>query len=134
MPHLSYDALRDLTLRLVAAMGAPPGEAPLIADALAGANLVAPFGGSAGRLATNPTSIASPGPEGPLLLDITTSVVAEGKVRLKRNAGAPAPEGWLINHRGEPTTDPADLYTEPRGAILPLRGSVGHKGYGLAGL
>jgi len=42
------------------------------------------------------------------------------------------PEGWLVNSRGEPTTDPADLYVEPRGAILPFGGSVGHKGYGLA--
>src|SRR5947207_6118158 len=77
-------------------------------------NLVAPWGGSDGRLATNPISIAAPGPERPLLLDITTSVVAEGKVRLKRNAGQPVPEGWLVNHRGEPTTDPADLYESPR--------------------
>ncbi len=94
--------------------------------------LVAPFGGSDGRLATNPISIASPGADHPLLLDITTSVVAEGKVRIKRNAGLPTPEGWLINNRGESTTDPADLYTEPRGAILPFGGSVAHKGYGLA--
>src|SRR5437763_4335278 len=35
-------------------------------------NLVAPFGGSDARLATNPISIASPGPDRPLLLDITT--------------------------------------------------------------
>jgi uncharacterized oxidoreductase len=95
-------------------------------------NLVAPWGGRDGRLATNPISIACPGPERPLLLDITTSVVAEGKVRLKRNAAQPAPAGWLINNQGEPTTNPADLYTEPRGAILPFGGIVGHKGYGLA--
>lgn len=95
-------------------------------------NLVAPFGGSDARLATNPISIASPGPDRPLLLDITTSVVAEGKVRLKRNAGVPAPEGWLIDHEGQPTTDANALYREPRGAILPFGGVTGHKGYGLA--
>lgn len=94
-------------------------------------SLVAPWGGTDGRLATNPISIATPGPDRPLVLDITTSVVAEGKVRLKRNANLPVPEGWLINNRGEPTTDAGDLYTEPRGAILPFGGAVGHKGYGL---
>ena len=95
-------------------------------------NLVAPFGGSDGRLATNPVSFASPGPERPILVDITTSVAAEGKVRLKKNAGQRVPEGWLIDNRGHPTTDPGDLYTEPRGALLPFGGAVGHKGYALA--
>src|SRR5438067_2445961 len=89
----------------------------------------AAWGGSDGRLATNPLSIATPGPERPLLLDITTSVVAEGKVRLKRNAGQPVPAGWLVDSRGEPTTDPQDLYNAPRGAILPFGGIAGHKGY-----
>jgi uncharacterized oxidoreductase len=95
-------------------------------------NLVAPFGGSAGRLATNPISFACPGPERPILVDITTSVVAEGKVRIFRNAGKPVPEGWLLDNQGRPTTDPNDLYTDPRGAILPFGGPVGHKGFGLA--
>jgi uncharacterized oxidoreductase len=94
-------------------------------------NLVAPFGGSEGRLSTNPLSFAAPGPDRPILVDITTSVVAEGKVRLKKNAGEPVPEGWLVDHQGRPTTDPEALYTTPRGAILPFGGSVGHKGYAL---
>jgi uncharacterized oxidoreductase len=94
-------------------------------------NMVAPFGGSDGRLATNPLSFACPGPERPILVDITTSVVAEGKVRLKKNAGLPVPEGWLIDNQGRPSTDPDDLYTTPRGAILPFGGIVGHQGYAL---
>lgn len=94
-------------------------------------NLVAPFGGSDARLATNPISFACPGPQRPILVDITTSVVAEGKVRLKKNAGQRVPEGWLIDNQGRPTTDPEDLYTEPRGAILPFGGPVGHKGFAL---
>ena len=94
-------------------------------------NLVAPFGGSDGRLATNPMSIASPGPEQPLLMDITTSVTAEGKIRVKRNAGEKLPEGWIIDNQGRPSTDPNDLYTDPRGAILPMGGPVAHKGYAL---
>lgn len=95
-------------------------------------NLVAPFGGSDARLATNPIAFACPGPEHPILVDVTTSVVAEGKVRILRNAGRRAPEGWLIDHEGRPTTDPQVLYTEPRGAILPFGGPVAHKGYALS--
>jgi hydroxycarboxylate dehydrogenase B len=95
-------------------------------------NLVAPYGGAAGRLSTNPISFACPGPERPILVDITTSVVAEGKVRLKKNARQFVPEGWLLDSEGRPTTDPEDLYTDPRGALLPFGGSVGHKGYALS--
>ncbi len=95
--------------------------------------LVAPFGGTAGRLATNPISIAFPtGGVGPFLLDMATSIVAEGQVRVKRNRGEETPEGWLLDHQGRPTTDPNVLYQEPCGAILPLGGSAGHKGFGLA--
>lgn len=94
-------------------------------------NLVAPFGGSDARLATNPISFACPGPERPILVDITTSVVAEGKVRVMKNAGKPVPDGWIIDNRGRPTTDPNDLYTDPRGAILPFGGLVAHKGFAL---
>jgi hydroxycarboxylate dehydrogenase B len=95
--------------------------------------LVTPFGGVAGRLATNPIAIAFPtGTSIPFILDMATSVVAEGKVRVKRNRGEKTPEGWLLDNQGFPTTDPNALYEEPRGAILPLGGSAGHKGFGLA--
>jgi uncharacterized oxidoreductase len=91
---------------------------------------VAPFGGTAGRLSTNPFSIAVPGSdEGALLLDIATSVAPEGKIRASLSAGQAIPEGWVVNGRGEPTTNPAELYGPPRGALLPFGG---HKGYGLA--
>jgi hydroxycarboxylate dehydrogenase B len=95
--------------------------------------IVAPFGGTAGRLSTNPISIAFPtGGPVPFLLDMATSVVAEGKVRVKRHRGERTPDGWLLDNQGRPTTDPNALYQEPRGAILPLGGSAGHKGFGLA--
>jgi uncharacterized oxidoreductase len=96
---------------------------------------VAPFGGTARRLATNPISIAVPtGGEVPLILDMATSVVAEGKVRVKRNRKQKTPDGWLIGSDGNPTNDPEALYANPpRAAILPLGGlTAGHKGYGLA--
>jgi hydroxycarboxylate dehydrogenase B len=95
--------------------------------------IVAPFGGTAGRLGTNPISIAFPtGGSTPFVLDMATSVVAEGKVRVKRQRGEQIPEGWLIDHEGRPTTDPNVLYQEPPGALLPLGGLAGHKGFGLA--
>ena len=65
------------------------------------------------------------------MLDIGTSVVAEGKVRVLFNKGQQAPEGWLLDPDGTPTTDPGVLYKEPRGSILPLGGSQAYKGFGI---
>jgi uncharacterized oxidoreductase len=91
---------------------------------------VAPFGGAAGRLSTNPISIAVPtSTDAPLVLDVATSVAPEGKARALLAAGERVPEGWIIDHQGRPTTSPADLYGPPRGALLPFGG---HKGFGLA--
>jgi uncharacterized oxidoreductase len=90
---------------------------------------VAPFGGRAGRLSTNPMSIAAPsGGDFPLVLDMATAIVPEGKVLAAQTAGRAIPEGCVIRSDGSPTTDPADLYGPPRGAILPFGG---HKGSGL---
>ena len=91
---------------------------------------VAPWGGTEPRLATNPIAIAIPTRGEPLLVDITTSVVAEGKVRISRNAGRKIPDGWVLDAAGRPTTNPADLYEG--GTLLPLGGRQGHKGYGLS--
>ena len=63
---------------------------------------------------------------------MTTSVVAEGKVRLALNQKRHVPEGWLIDAEGNPTTDPKKFKGDPPGAILPLGGVVAHKGYGLS--
>lgn len=104
----------------------------LCANSHGGGASVAPWGGIAGRLGTNPLAAGWPdGAGGAFVLDITTSVVAEGKVRVKRNRGEPVPEGWIIDAAGRPSTDPADFYDEPRGSLLPFGGVMGHKGYGL---
>ncbi len=91
---------------------------------------VAPWGGTDARMSTNPVAIAIPTRDEPLLVDITTSVVAEGKVRVAKNAGKEIPEGWVLDRQGRPTTDPAKLYDN--GTLLPLGGREGHKGYGLS--
>jgi uncharacterized oxidoreductase len=93
---------------------------------------VAPPGGIVGRLGTNPLCLAAPTDAEPILLDIGTSVCAEGKVRVAFNKGEQVPEGWLLDSRGQPTTDPGVLYRDPLGTILPLGGSQAYKGFGLA--
>lgn len=93
---------------------------------------VAPPGGKAGRIGTNPLCVAVPAGDGPpVVLDIGTSVCAEGKVRVVYNKGGQVPEGWLLDCDGRPTTNPGVLYHEPKGTILPLGGTQGYKGFGL---
>jgi uncharacterized oxidoreductase len=89
---------------------------------------VAPFGGSDRRLSTNPITIGVPVAGGePVIVDVTTSMVAEGKLMVAVNRGERVPEGWIIDKRGRPTTDPGDFYEG--GALLTVGG---HKGSGLS--
>ncbi|KYH42276.1 MAG: hypothetical protein AYL33_003170 [Candidatus Bathyarchaeota archaeon B63] len=92
---------------------------------------VAPYGGRERLLSTAPISYAFPtGEESMFLLDIATSVCAEGKVRVSLHRGERLPDGLIIDKDGHPSTDPADLYEG--GALLPLGGDlVGYKGFGL---
>jgi uncharacterized oxidoreductase len=92
--------------------------------------LVAPHGGSDRRLSANPIAAGVPIADGPpIILDIATSAVAEGKIQVARNKGEQLPPGVVIDGRGKPTTDPAAFYANPPGAILPFGG---HKGSGLS--
>jgi uncharacterized oxidoreductase len=94
---------------------------------------VAPPGGRIGLIGTNPLCLAVPTARGepPVILDIGTSVCAEGKVRVAFNKGERLPEGWLLDPEGRPTTDPGVLYRQPRGSILPLGGAQAYKGFGI---
>ena len=93
---------------------------------------VAPFGGLAGRLATNPIAYAYPRQGGPpVVADFSTSVAPEGVIRSLRNRGLPAPDGALRDATGRPTSDPAALYRSPPGALQPLGGAVGYRGTAL---
>ena len=100
------------------------------ANARGGLN-VAPWGGAARRLGTNPHAVAIPGPNGTVAMshDFATSVWAEGKLRVKFNRGEPAPPGIMLNGRGEPSTNPREYYADPVGSLLT---AGGHKGYGLS--
>ncbi len=87
--------------------------------------LAVPFGGSDRRLSLNPLSVCVPvDGRHPVLLDMTTTVVAEGKLAVARNRGDAVPPGAIVDKAGNPTTDPNDFYAG--GALLPMGG---HKGY-----
>lgn len=93
---------------------------------------VAPPGGKAPRLSTNPLAIGVPHRDEHLVLDFSTSATAEGKVRVKKIAGEQCPDGWLLDCEGRPTTDPNVLYQNPPGSILPMGGAQAYKGFGLS--
>lgn len=92
---------------------------------------VVPPGGTEGRISTNPICMGVPTGGEPVIIDFGTSAVAEGKVRSQFQKKEPTPEGWLVDHAGAPTTNPAVLYNEPRGSILPFGGPQAYKGFGL---
>lgn len=107
---------------MIGLMTADSGRAPKV---------VAPFGGREARLGTNPICIAVPSDlEAPLYLDIATSAAAAGKLKVAASRGEPVPAGWLIDAEGNPTTDPRA--PSAGGAVLPLGGPEGHKGFGLS--
>jgi uncharacterized oxidoreductase len=92
---------------------------------------VAPWGGAARRLGTNPHAIAIPGPGGSVAmsLDFATSVIAEGKLKVKFNRGEKVTPGIMLNGAGRPSTDPREYYADPVGCLL----TAGeHKGFGLS--
>jgi LDH2 family malate/lactate/ureidoglycolate dehydrogenase len=92
---------------------------------------VAPFGGREARLGTNPIAIAVPSDlPGPLCLDMATSAVAVGKLMLAQARGEKIPVGWIVDRDGKHSTDPGRF--RPGGALLPLGGTEGYKGSGLA--
>ena len=103
----------------------------MTADSGRSSKSVVPFGGREPRLGTNPICIAMPSNlEGVMFIDMATSAVAAGKLGVAVARGYDIPEGWILDKDGNQTTDPNDLRSG--GAILPLGGPEGHKGYGLS--
>jgi uncharacterized oxidoreductase len=92
--------------------------------------LVAPHGGTDRRLSANPIAAGAPAADGaPMILDMSTSAIAEGKIQVARNQGKQLPEGCTIDADGMPNRDPERFYGPPPGALLPI---AGHKGSGLS--
>ena len=92
---------------------------------------VAPPGGIEPRISTNPVAVGIPSGETPVILDMSTSVVANGKITVAQLAGQLCPPGWLQDAQGQPTRDPADRFADPPGSILPFGGDQAFKGFGL---
>ena len=92
---------------------------------------VVPFGGREGRLATNPLAYAVPTDGQPVVLDMSTSMISEGKLRVLMHEGKQTPPDSIQDAQGNPTTEPRAFYGPPRGTILPLGGPLGYKGFGL---
>lgn len=88
---------------------------------------VAPTGGIAPILGTNPIAFGwpRPGPH-PFVFDFATSAVARGEIELHRRSGKPIPLGWGLSPDGQPTTDAAEALA---GAMLTFGG---HKGSALS--
>lgn len=96
-----------------------------------GSRFTVPFGGTSRRLPPNPISMAVPSQNGPaMMLDITTSMAAGGKVEVAAARGQLLPPGWLIDNDGNEVRDPTH-FRDGESAMLPLGGASGHKGYGL---
>lgn len=93
--------------------------------------LVAPYGGAEARFTTNPVCISIPAADGTpaAMLDMATSVIAMGKVRVARNKGEEVPENSLLDNAGRVTRDPAAMFCSDPGAIMAFGD---HKGSGLA--
>jgi len=95
--------------------------------AVGNANHLPPWGGADMLLSTNPIAAGIPAShEPPIVLDMATTVAAYGKVKSKAKAGEMMPEGWMIDRKGKPLTDPSRA---DEGFLLPIGG---HKGAGLA--
>jgi L-lactate dehydrogenase len=94
---------------------------------------VAPFGGTRAVFTPDPLAIGFPTAGDPVLVDISASMTTNGmSARLHKQGGRFA-HPWLLDAAGGPTDDPAVLFADPPGTILPLGGlDAGHKGYGLA--
>jgi uncharacterized oxidoreductase len=108
------------------------------------APMVSPFGtdpspdGGHARLGTNPFAIGIPESysttDFPIILDFATSMIALGKARNSANAGQEVGEGLLLDHAGNPTTDPNVMFgaggsaDRGSGALMPM---AMHKGFGM---
>jgi LDH2 family malate/lactate/ureidoglycolate dehydrogenase len=97
---------------------------------------IVPTFGADAMFGTNPIAFAAPGRRhGVFYLDMATSTVAIGKLKLAAMHEQPLESGWALDGDGRITTDPATALGSRR--LTPLGGSRplgSHKGYGLAAM
>ncbi|MDB5896362.1 MAG: lactate dehydrogenase [Rhodoferax sp.] len=96
------------------------------------AESVAPYGGLDAVFTPNPISAGIPTSTLPVLMDVSTSATTNGLTNRLHKEGRRLPAAWVMDGHGQASDDPAVLFQEPKGTILPLGGmDSGHKGYGL---
>ena len=92
-----------------------------------GGPCLAPWGGATPTFGNNPLAVGIPTHRHHLfVLDVAMSVAAMGKIGLAMAEGQPLPEGWILDTRGRPSTNPDDFRASRLGVPI-----AGHKGYGL---
>jgi LDH2 family malate/lactate/ureidoglycolate dehydrogenase len=94
-------------------------------------HFVVPWGGREGRFGTNPVSCAAPTAGRPIVVDMSTAAIAEGKIRAARADGSELPADRVLDAEGRPITDPNAFYGPPIGNILPFGHDFGYKAFGL---
>jgi LDH2 family malate/lactate/ureidoglycolate dehydrogenase len=87
---------------------------------------IPPWGGKEAYFGTNPIAFGFPTRKHPIIVDMSSSIVARGKIILAAKNNEPIPDEWAIDHEGRPTTQAAEAL---KGAVLPFGGP---KGYALA--
>lgn len=88
---------------------------------------MAPWGGREKVFGANPWSLAAPaGRYGEVVMDISNTAVARGKIYAARERGTEIPEGWAMDASGRPTTDPVEAAA---GLLMPMGA---HKGYAIS--
>jgi len=86
-----------------------------------------PWGGYEAFFGTNPIALGVPTGTGPpILIDLSTSIVARGQIIAASQRGDSIPEGWAVDSKGNITTESEKALD---GAVLPMAGA---KGYALA--
>jgi LDH2 family malate/lactate/ureidoglycolate dehydrogenase len=94
---------------------------------------VAPYGGLQALFTPDPIAVGIPTDGDPILIDMSASITTNGMTERLHKDGRRFPGHWAMTASGEPTDDPAVLFAEPRGTLLPTGGREhGHKGYNLA--
>jgi LDH2 family malate/lactate/ureidoglycolate dehydrogenase len=93
---------------------------------------VAPHGGRRALYTPNPIAAAWPTGGDPVVLDVSLSIAPNGLINRLHAEGRRLPGPWVIDHEGNPSDNPAVIFTQPPGALLPVGGlDHGHKGYAL---
>jgi LDH2 family malate/lactate/ureidoglycolate dehydrogenase len=120
-------------------IAADRGVIGMVTSATRGVTMVPTFAAEP-VMGTNPVAFAAAARRNPpFQLDMATTTVAAGKVKVHKLNHRPLPPGWVVDGEGETVTEEAEafgyVFEKAEGGITPLGGTRqagSHKGYGLA--